>query len=231
MPDSIDKALSRQLPDTATKDPSTSFISQRSTPRKQLESKKIDFGQSGESPLIAQTSAFEPVKAAPVALPEPSKKQGKTSAEVGKTYSTKKGDSLWTIAQAVYGDGRYFRALYEMNRDTLSLSDSIPARTLLKVSTIEELQTDYPELCPKQEKNRHARDESNTADNNQKVDDELDQRFYRTEDGDTLFEIARQRLGQASRYLEIYELNRFRIPETANHLTPLGGGIELLLPQ
>ena len=99
------------------------------------------------------------------------------------------------------------------------------------VSSIEEVRKDYPDLCPKQEKKTHLQDVSVAANANQKLDDGLDHRFYRTEDGDTLFEIARQRLGQASRYLEIYELNRFRIPETANHLTPLGGGIELLLPQ
>ena len=231
--DSIDKALTRQLPASTTKDQSTHFIPQGlgATSRKQFDSKKIDFGQSNKSPLIAQTSAFEPVKAAAVPLLKPSKKLGKTSAKVGKTYSTKTGESLWTIAQAVYGDGRYFRALHEMNHDTLSLSESIPAGTQLKVSSIEEVRKDYPDLCPKQEKKAHSQDESVAANANQTSDDGLDHRFYRTEDGDTLFEIARQRLGQASRYLEIYELNRFRIPETANHLTPLGGGIELLLPQ
>lgn len=230
-PDSISRVLTDQLPPPAIKEESSNFVSQRSTSKEQLESKKIDFGRPDESSLIAQTSAFEPVNAAPVLLPQPSEQYAKASTKEGETYSTKQGDSLWTIAQAVYGDGRYFRALYEMNRDTLSLSDSIPKGTLLKVSSIEELQREYPRLCPKKEKDNQARDESDAADANQTRDDELDQRFYRTEDGDTLFEIARQRLGQASRYLEIYELNRFRIPETANHLTPLGGGIELLLPQ
>jgi len=171
------------------------------------------------------------MKTASVPRPEPSKKRVSTFVEVGKTYKTQKGDSLWTIAQAVYGDGRYFRALHEMNQDTLSLSDSIPTGTVLKVSSIKELRNDYPELCPNQEKNHRSPDGPVAGDSNQKLGAPLDDRFYRTEDGDTLFEIARQRLGQASRYLEIYELNRFRIPETANHLTPLGGGIELLLPQ
>ena len=233
--DSIAKALTRQLPASTTKDQSTNFVPQGrglgATSRKQFDSKKIDFGQSNKSPLIAQTSAFEPVKAAAVPLPEPTNKFEKVSVKVGKTYSTKTGDSLWTIAQAVYGDGRYFRALHEMNHDTLSLSESIPAGTQLMVSSIEEVRKNYPDLCPKQEKKTHSKDESVGANASRTSDDGLDHRFYRTEDGDTLFEIARQRLGQASRYLEIYELNRFRIPETANHLTPLGGGIELLLPQ
>jgi len=62
--------LTRQLPASTTKDQSTHFIPQGlgATSRKQFDSKKIDFGQSNKSPLIAQTSAFEPVKAAAVPL-------------------------------------------------------------------------------------------------------------------------------------------------------------------
>jgi nucleoid-associated protein YgaU len=231
IPDSIDKALTRQLPSPPIKNRSNSFIPSNSKLHKLLDTTTLDVRQPNESSAIAQASAFEPVKAAPVSLPNASKEREKRSAKAGQTYTTQTGDSLWTIAQTVYGDGRYFRALYEMNHDTLSLSESIPEGTLMKVSTIEELQSEYPELCPKFEKDRRARDVSDAADTGETLDDELEQRFYRTEDGDTLFEIARQRLGQASRYLEIYELNRFRIPETANHLTPLGGGIQLLLPQ
>lgn len=237
VPDSIDVALPRQLPARSVeKILSTEAKPQRLASQKQLDSKKIDskkmdLKQPDRSSFVAQTSAFAPTKLAPVPARASSPKHGKPPAKLGKTYATKKGDSLWTIAQAVYGDGRYFRALHEQNLDRLSLSEAIPTGTLLVVPAIEELQRDYPELCPEQKKDRRAQDESGAAHTNQPLEDSLDERFYRTEDSDTLFEIARQRLGQASRYLEIYELNRFRIPETANHLTPLGGGIELLLPQ
>jgi len=229
--DSIDVTLTRQLPSPNAKVQSSSFMARRPQPQRQLDLRKVDFAQPDESSLIVQASALEPVKADTGSSFEPSVKREKISPKIGKNYVTKKGDSLWTIAQAVCGDGRYFRALHQLNHDTLSLSESIPAGTSLQVATIEELQKLYPELCPKQEKDVHTRDQSDTADTHQTLDEELEQRFYRTEDGDTLFEIARQRLGQASRYLEIHDLNRFRIPETANHLTPLGGGIQLLLPQ
>ncbi len=195
---------------------------------KEIVSKKSDSIVSGSTemdskPLIAQTSAFAPVESV-------------ASAPMMNTqeYITKRGDSLWTIAQELYGDGRYFRALHEINRQTLALAKPMPVGTILNVATIKDLQESYPELCPKQEMTTPTREQPTAPTappDKQMLDLELDQRFYRTEDGDTLFEIARQRLGQASRYLEIYELNRFRIPETANHLTPLGGGIQLLLPQ
>lgn len=227
----IDKALTRRLPEPAIRERSTDFIPPRLTSQSPLGSTETDARQPDESSVIAQTSAFEPVEAASVPRTPPAGKDTKITAKVGQTYTSQKGDSLWTIAQTVYGDGRYFRALHEMNHDTLSHADSIAAGTLLTVSTVEQLQRDYPDLCPKQEKKRETRDVSASADMKQTLDEELNRRFYRTEDGDTLFEVARQRLGQASRYLEIYDLNRFRIPETANHLTPLGGGIELLLPQ
>ena len=153
------------------------------------------------------------------------------SATSSQTYVTKEGDSLWTIAQTIYGDGRYFRALHEMNREKLVRADSIPVGMSLDFSTAEELQKAYPNLCPKPEQTSISGDDGDAAATDQALDDDQDQRYYRTEDGDTLFEIARQRLGQASRHLEIYSLNRFHIRETANHLTPLGGGIQLLMPQ
>lgn len=224
----VDKILMRQLPISSGEDQSNSFMPQSFTPKKQADHKKSNFSQL---PEIAQASALEPVKKAAAAVLDPTPPFNKAPRKVGRTYTTRTGDSLWTIAQAVYGDGRYFRALHRVNQDTLSLSESIPVGTVLRVSKMEELHRDHPELCPKQGKKSHSQDQPDTADTVSTGEEELDHRFYVTEDGDTLFEIARQRLGQASRYLEIHELNRFRIPETANHLTPLGGGIELLLPE
>ena len=58
----------------------------------------------------------------------------------------------------------------------------------------------------------------------------LNQRLYETRAGDTLFDIARQKLAQASRYVEIIELNRTRLQPGTNQLTPLPAGVQLILP-
>jgi hypothetical protein len=59
---------------------------------------------------------------------------------------------------------------------------------------------------------------------------DLDQRLYETKAGDTLFGIARQQLGQASRYVELLKLNQYRIDGDLNHESKLPPGTQLLLP-
>ena len=59
---------------------------------------------------------------------------------------------------------------------------------------------------------------------------DLDKRFYETRAGDTLFGIARQQLGQASRYVDLMKLNEFRLESNMTHETELSPGIKLLLP-
>lgn len=53
------------------------------------------------------------------------------TAQGGGAYVVRSGDSLWAIAERVYGDGRYADALFEANRDVLSAPDHIvPGQTL-----------------------------------------------------------------------------------------------------
>ncbi|GAB6166317.1 hypothetical protein JCM19992_23170 [Thermostilla marina] len=52
-------------------------------------------------------------------------------------------------------------------------------------------------------------------------------RPYVVREGDTLFEIARRELGRASRWMEIYNLNRDRLGDRLEHLHP---GTTILLP-
>jgi nucleoid-associated protein YgaU len=52
-------------------------------------------------------------------------------------------------------------------------------------------------------------------------------RTYTVAEGDTLFDIARYELGKASRWAEIYDLNRDVLGKDFNYLTP---GTQLTLP-
>ena len=51
---------------------------------------------------------------------------------------------------------------------------------------------------------------------------------YTVAEGDTLFNIARYELGKASRWAEIYDLNREVLGKDFNYLTP---GTKLTLPE
>jgi nucleoid-associated protein YgaU len=50
---------------------------------------------------------------------------------------------------------------------------------------------------------------------------------YVVEEGDTLFDIARYELGKASRWAEIYDLNRGQLGTDYNYIAP---GTKLMLP-
>jgi len=148
-------------------------------------------------------------------------------------YQIQATDSLWSIAVDHYGDGRFFRALHEHNLERITSVDNLPPNTAINVPDVDELLKRYPQLCPS---DKFSDNDGTNASEESKADYDLYEqsmfkRFHVTKAGDTLFDVARQRLGQASRYLEIFELNRFRIPQDVNHLTPLDPGLRLLLPE
>ncbi|MDB4371020.1 hypothetical protein N9Z44_02855, partial [Mariniblastus sp.] len=55
--------------------------------------------------------------------------------------------------------------------------------------------------------------------------------YYVTAKGETLFEIARQKLNQASRFAELYQLNQDTLGSDVQPDSPLRGGLKLILPR
>jgi hypothetical protein len=99
--------------------------------------------------------------------------------------------------------------LYEFNRDQFPDYNQLPAGRQV--------------ICPPREVLRQQPEFEAAGTGNRG-------RRYQARKGETLFEIARSELGQASRFAELLELNRKRLPAGAGHLTPLPAGTELLLP-
>lgn len=154
-----------------------------------------------------------------------------------RDYRVQTTDSLWSIALDHYGDGRFFRALHEHNIDRIASADRLEPNTMIEIPEVDELIKRYADLCPADKLGADELGENDDLDDElpdvdyDRYQQSMDERFHITQTGDTLFDVARKRLGQASRYLEIFELNRFRIPQDVNHLTPLDPGLRLLLPQ
>ena len=146
-------------------------------------------------------------------------------------HHVQQGESLWSIAQQHYGDGEWFRALYQYNKHELAKPDELAQGDSITLPLKQDLRQLWPELCPVERTRVGA-----TADTNAVAYGQSDSGFghepdvYETRAGDTLFEIARQRLGQASRYVELLELNGNRLHGELNHLTPLRAGIRLVMP-
>ncbi len=144
--------------------------------------------------------------------------------ENGK-YTVQPNDTLWSVSEKVYGTGRYFKAIAEHNRSTLPRPGQLAVGTVISVPPVNELEQRYPALCPKQRKSALVKPRTVQASTRQRMGRGD---VYVVEEGDTLFDIARHELGKASRWAEIYELNRDTLGEDFDYLQP---GTELAMPQ
>ena len=139
------------------------------------------------------------------------------------TYEIQPGDNYWTISEKLYGTGVFFRALAEHNRQAFPEANKLQAGETIEAPGQEELEKSYPDLCPKPEHRAIAEKRSNTLPVGLSSG-----RTYVVEEGDTLFDIARYELGKASRWVEIYQMNRDRLGKDFDYLTP---GMKLSLPE
>lgn len=139
------------------------------------------------------------------------------------TYEIQPNDSFWTISEKCYGTGAYFKALAEHNRKRISQPDDLKVGDLVEIPSISDLEARYPNLCPKPGRGAIASG-GNALASTPRVHGG---RVYVTQHGDTLFEIARRELGKASRWTEIYQLNRAQIGNDYNFIPP---GLKLVLP-
>ena len=164
---------------------------------------------------------------------EKKQSEGQSEEQVGKQfrestlsqreYVAKEGDNFWSIAQSVYNDGRYFRVLYKYNESQVPNFDSIKPGTVIGTPELEDLAKLWPDLCPVPESHQVAQ--------KLKTLDHQSGQIYVTRSGDTVFDIARQRLGQASRYSEILKLNQIGLGREVSHLTPLEAGVQIVMPK
>lgn len=148
----------------------------------------------------------------------------KTERSDSLEITSQANDNFYALAQKHYDDGRYFRALFEHNQGAVRSFNLIPNGTKLSIPSKETLQRAYPKLCPAEELEsvlRNGRTEPGQS---------ASERIYETQGGETLYDIAREQLGQASRYLELLKINEEWLESDIDHLTRLPSGIRLVLP-
>jgi nucleoid-associated protein YgaU len=139
-------------------------------------------------------------------------------------YTVQPGDTLWSISEKVYGTGGYFKALGARNRSVLPRSDKLTVGTQVAVPPTSDLERDFPSLCPRQRKSALVQPRTTPpAIATRRSGSDV----YIVNEGDTLFDIARYELGKASRWAEIYDLNREVLGEDFDYLRP---GTELVMP-
>lgn len=142
-------------------------------------------------------------------------------------YSVQKGDSFWSISQHFYQDGNFFRALYQHNAENVDRFELSDDGTQIEIPLIADLRRQFPDLCPEMP----AVDDSNRQQANElrNSNSQGNRNYYVTQEDENLFDIAARELGQASRYLEIIELNQSILPNRVGHLTPLPANLRLQL--
>jgi nucleoid-associated protein YgaU len=139
-------------------------------------------------------------------------------------YTVSPNDNFWIISQKAYGTGAYFKALEEHNREKFPYSDRLRAGDVVSVPGSGYLEKQYPDLCPKPRQAPAAQSPTMAVSLRGRANGG---RIYKVQQGDTLFDIARYELGKASRWAEIYELNRDQLGNDYDFLAP---GMELVLP-
>ncbi len=139
-------------------------------------------------------------------------------------YEVQPLDSFWKISGKLYGTGAYFKALAEHNRDKVDDEGRLQPGDLVLTPTVEQLEKSYPDLCPKPSRRETLRKRASNVGTRRQY---RSGRTYAVAEGDTLFDIARYELGKASRWVEIYELNRDVLGKDFNYITP---GTKLVLP-
>lgn len=176
-----------------------------------VNSGNVATGNLGASGNVAPAAAAMPV-AAPAVKNTP--------------YVVQPDDNFWNISQKVYGDGSYYRALFAYNSDRYAHAEDVRAGSVLDVPPAEVLKQRYPELVGGAVGGDGRPTDASLAGGRPAAAGVS--ATYTVREGDTLFDIARRQLGKASRWNEIYELNRSVLGENLENLRP---GMQIQLPQ
>lgn len=144
-------------------------------------------------------------------------------------YEVQPNDSYWTISERLYGTGAYFKALAQQNRGKDANADRLQPGALILAPTVAELEKSYPDMCPKPSRREALQSQAMSRASTVSSRNQYGRgRSYTVVEGDTLFNIARYELGKASRWAEIYDLNRDMLGKDFNYLTP---GTRLAMPK
>jgi len=144
--------------------------------------------------------------------------------EDGK-YVVAPGDNFWTISRRLYGTGAYFQALAEWNRVRFPDENELRVGDVVLAPGQSELEDRYPDFCPSPERRTVMRSRMSAVSTPTRYHAGP---VYRVQEGDTLYDIARFKLGYGARWPEIYDLNQDVLQGDFDYLTP---GMKLALPE
>lgn len=124
-----------------------------------------------------------------------------------EVYQVQPGDNYWTISRRFYGTARFFAGLAEYNKHRIPQPERMKPGMYVLVPDLNLLQQKYPQLTggdqgsaePEQPPGFFVSQDGHPC--------------YRVGQGDTLTEISQRHLGRMSRWVQIYGMNKERIPD------------------
>lgn len=145
------------------------------------------------------------------------------------------GESLAMLSQRLYGSPDWARALFQFNRRRASSSGEFAAGTRILFLPRPMLRFLYPDSAPTDPSNPQVQpvEYVENADPNpaeRQTQSGPPMMVYQTRGGETLFGLAAEYLGQASRYTELMEINRSTLGGRWGHADKLPAGLKLQFP-
>ena len=96
-------------------------------------------GKVDDHMLVAKPMPDPEPEPAPDPTPEPAPQAApEAPAEGGRSYTVESGDSLWKIAEAMYGNGSKYPKIFDANRDILDDPDKIFPGQVLKIPDLDD---------------------------------------------------------------------------------------------
>jgi nucleoid-associated protein YgaU len=141
-------------------------------------------------------------------------------------HVTRAADSFWLIAERVYGDARFYKALFKHNCERFPQPDRLPPDERVETPSVEELRQWYPELCPARESPQPGPRPSSAPQTTV-----ISGPTYVVQGNESLFEIAQRQLGRGSRWVALYRRNSGVLGQDFDVYAPLPAGARVVLPQ
>lgn len=162
----------------------------------------------------------------PVRLRDPAPRAGlKPKAQ---TYEVAGGDTLTKIAARFYGtSGRtVINAIYDANRSIMSSPDDLRAGVELELPVVQGLASSDADRKETERTSPPRKAEHKTPERSSPPSTPQDFTWYQIQKNDRYMVIARRELGDASRWREIYELNKDKFPDAGR----IRAGVRIKLP-
>jgi len=132
-------------------------------------------------------------------------------------YVVQQGDNFWDISRKQYGAGRYYKALATYNQRRIPDPRRLRIGMKVLVPATQALEASFPSLCPwRTAKPVSGNEIVNSSDRTPGFFTNADGTpLYRVGTEDTLTAIVKNHLGRASRWVQVYALNRDTISDPA----------------